>query len=429
MDIDYASEIRSLDIEEEIYPLSAIAYKLMLKLYHFAELQGFPDRFRLPNSVLEARCGCSENSLNKARQELVNHGLLVYERGRRRDASPEYAIQYYAKRGSREKEGDGVLPQNLRQNDFYLKICGKAEGKTGGKTEGKTEGKTAQGVTTPIQGFGYVSYQQSNNNIYTTSSDRNGKGTTSYKQGDTERGTTSSVTPERREKELEYYYYYHKKRAREPEYAKTEQQHKGYGLTMIESDAARAAYGSKVRDVRDMIVEARYPYELIATAIGISVNRWQKGTVHDPYRYTIAMLEDWVDRGIYTADEIWQTEERKTDEQGDDDRQSGQRPGADKDPGGHIGVQVPAGGDPEAGKRGRQPGGGLFHGGMLADAGGDLREMAEKGPEVRGGREPPDPELDGGRRAKEIRGGYSGRGSGVPDPQGRRHAGDARAGR
>lgn len=301
MDIDYMSEIRSLDAWEEIHPLSATAYKLMLKLYHFAELDGWPERFRLSNAVLCARCGCSENSLNKAKQELVNEGLILYTRGKRRDASPEYAIQY-----------------------FYLKFCGKTGGKTRGKTGGKTDGKTGgKGLSDEPMSFS-VSYPCSNNIYNTTSSDMNLKGCTSYRDRDNERGTTSSVTQKGDENEYDYYYDYHKKRARDEIFARHERQYKSIAKTMADSECAEKVYEDQIQDVKDMIVEAQYPYGLIAEAIGMTVRKYQKDGLYNPIRYTRALLDDWRGRGIYEPEEIWEGEKS---EQGDTDRQPGQRSG------------------------------------------------------------------------------------------------------
>ncbi len=292
MNVDYLSEIRSLDAWEEIYPLTALAYKMMMKLYHFAELMGFPDRFRLPNSALMARCGCSENSLVKARKELVNHGRIEYKRGQRRDASPEYAIRYFAlERGGDEKE-----------ETFNLKFCGKTGGKEGGKTEGKKGGKEGGKDGFCLKNCGKTGGKSPIDKYIHTVDDRNGDIYTPYQGSTSERSSTSLQQGDGEEED--YYLYYHQKRARESEYAKAEARAKAAALTILDQAAARETYGARLDEVRRMIIDTAYPYGLMAEAISYTIDRHQDGALMSPYRYTAALLEDWRKRWIFAPEEI-----------------------------------------------------------------------------------------------------------------------------
>lgn len=79
MSVNYLIEINALDDWELTHPLSATAYKVMRKLLYLANKERFPEKITVANTVLMSLVGCSEDSLIKARNQLIQAGLLTYK--------------------------------------------------------------------------------------------------------------------------------------------------------------------------------------------------------------------------------------------------------------------------------------------------------------------------------------------------------------
>lgn len=94
MSVNYLLEINALDDWELTHPLSATAYKVMRKLLYLANKERFPERMNVPNRVLLSIVGCSEDSLIKARNQLIQHGLIEYK-GQKK-VTPLYSIRYFS---------------------------------------------------------------------------------------------------------------------------------------------------------------------------------------------------------------------------------------------------------------------------------------------------------------------------------------------
>lgn len=94
MSVNYLVEINALNDWELCHPLSATAYKVLLKLYHLANKERFPERITVPNRVLMSMVGCSEDSLIKARNQLIQNGRIDYK-GQKK-LTPIYMIHYFS---------------------------------------------------------------------------------------------------------------------------------------------------------------------------------------------------------------------------------------------------------------------------------------------------------------------------------------------
>ena len=93
MGVNYAIEAISLDDWELTHSLSATAYKVMRKLLYLASKERFPERISVSNTVLMSLVGCSEDSLIKARNQLIQAGLITYK-GQKK-VTPLYMIHYF----------------------------------------------------------------------------------------------------------------------------------------------------------------------------------------------------------------------------------------------------------------------------------------------------------------------------------------------
>lgn len=94
MSVNYLIEINALDDWELTHPLSANAYKVMRKLLYLANKERFPERISVANTVLMSLVGCSEDSLIKARNQLIQAGLIAYK-GQKK-VTPIYTICYFS---------------------------------------------------------------------------------------------------------------------------------------------------------------------------------------------------------------------------------------------------------------------------------------------------------------------------------------------
>lgn len=94
MSVNYLIEINALDDWELTHPLSANAYKVMRKLLYLANKERFPERISVANTVLMSLVGCSEDSLIKARNQLIQAGLISYK-GQKK-VTPLYTICYFS---------------------------------------------------------------------------------------------------------------------------------------------------------------------------------------------------------------------------------------------------------------------------------------------------------------------------------------------
>lgn len=94
MSVNYLIEINALDDWELTHPLSANAYKVMRKLLYLANKERFPEKMSVANTVLMSLVGCSEDSLIKARNQLIQAGLIAYK-GQKK-VTPIYTICYFS---------------------------------------------------------------------------------------------------------------------------------------------------------------------------------------------------------------------------------------------------------------------------------------------------------------------------------------------
>lgn len=94
MSVNYIIEINALDDWELTHSLSATAYKVMRKLQYLANKERFPERISVANTVLMSLVGCSEDSLIKARNQLIQSGLIEYK-GQKK-ITPVYTICYFS---------------------------------------------------------------------------------------------------------------------------------------------------------------------------------------------------------------------------------------------------------------------------------------------------------------------------------------------
>ena len=124
MCVNYMLEIIGLDDWELTHPLPATAYKLMRKLQYLANKERFPEWMNVSNGLLMSMVGCSEDSLIKARNQLIQAGLIQYK-GQKK-ITPLYMIQYFSnnpaynpKKQSIEQGIKQGYEQGIKQGDEH----------------------------------------------------------------------------------------------------------------------------------------------------------------------------------------------------------------------------------------------------------------------------------------------------------------------
>ena len=141
MGVNYLIEINALDDWELTHPLSATAYKVLRKLLYLANKERFPERISVPNGVLMSLTGCSEDSLIKARNQLIQYGLISYK-GQKK-ITPVYMIAYFSnnptynsklqgyEQGIKPGYEQGIKPgyeQGIKPGTYINQIIGEEDG-------------------------------------------------------------------------------------------------------------------------------------------------------------------------------------------------------------------------------------------------------------------------------------------------------------
>lgn len=125
MSVNYMLEIIGLDDWELTHHLTPTAYKLMRKLQYLANKERFPERMNVSNGLLMSMIGCSEDSLIKARNQLMQAGLIQYK-GQKK-MTPLYRIQYFSHKPEYNPKKQSYMP-GIKQGYTSGNVPGKEQG-------------------------------------------------------------------------------------------------------------------------------------------------------------------------------------------------------------------------------------------------------------------------------------------------------------
>ena len=90
--MDYLKQLNAFYSQLEYNPVSANAISLWQALMHIANKTRWLEYFTVANKTLELKAGLEISSLQRARNELVQRGLLVYVKGERRTVPARYNL-------------------------------------------------------------------------------------------------------------------------------------------------------------------------------------------------------------------------------------------------------------------------------------------------------------------------------------------------
>jgi len=269
--VKYLSELNAFHDWHVTHPVGTTAYALMLALYDLANRERFPDKMALANCILCGRIECSEDSLARARNRLIQAGRIEYSGQKRR--TPVYRILYLT-----------VYPQNKAQqnpqdNPQYAGYPGKP------LTADYTTGFTAD---------------------YTTDYPADYPADTMI---DIDRDTDTDETYGREvcltedDKDVWGERWREMCRGIRPE----EKRSFASVFAAIEGLARHGMADDEARKMIETAADGRWEAELAGKALDMTMDRQQRSPLTHPADYMRAILERWRREGITTLKE-WRTE-------------------------------------------------------------------------------------------------------------------------
>ena len=319
MNVNYLIEIIRMDEWEFHHPISATAYKLMHKLYNYANMEQFPEWIEIPNARLTAIVGCTESTLAAARLTLIQKGLIEYKKkGKGKAATCWYRINYFS------------LRRDYYRNN-YGNNAGENNGENTGNSTGENNGENAGPyINKTIHG------EREEEEDWTNDNDPTGEGTLvvdpvhhrdsptppeglvgvqSGARGD-ERTPAQRMLDEQRMLEA------FKRRGRKLVYRPRSSQLGPVGEREVERIKGHLAlpdirhlYGDGIELLRQIADSDYYPLMLIDYAVEKTVER--NGIYPDglscPIAYTIKLLDDWKRQGFHMPVDVRRSKDDYSD--------------------------------------------------------------------------------------------------------------------
>lgn len=269
MSVNYMIEINGLDDWELTHPLSATAYKVLRKLLYLANKERFPERIPVPNRLLMSMVGCSEDSLIKARNQLIQYGLITYK-GQKK-LTPLYGINYFS------------------NNPVYNpKIQSYEQGIEQGYEQG-----IEQGYEQGIKQGTYINKTKGEERKREETQEEEEDGSTDNMQ-DGPAGAARLYTPRAR-----------RLTGAERSYRETLEQWMQGNLEL------KRTYGRSLAVIEAMLESDRYPLDLVGRAMEMTLqrNRRYAAPLGSPIAYTQTLLEDWEAQGYRTIEDLQEGKE------------------------------------------------------------------------------------------------------------------------
>ena len=262
MCVNYMLEIIGLDDWELTHPLPATAYKLMRKLQYLANKERFPERMNVSNGLLMSMVGCSEDSLIKARNQLIQAGLIQYK-GQKK-ITPLYMIQYFS-----------------NNHAYNTKKTGYEQGNKQGYEQGIGAGNehgTYINNTVPMKPI------QSDEDNTTITLFSRARAQDPFPSGETE---FDRLFPPR-ESDMELL------------------PHERRWLTIARGNLKilpliQNAFRGNEATVRRIIDSVRFPPEMVCHAMDRTATRHDRYPLDNPVAYMLTLLFDWEEKGLTTV--------------------------------------------------------------------------------------------------------------------------------
>lgn len=293
MSVNYLIEINGLDDWELTHPIPATAYKFMRKLQYLANKERFPERITVSNGLLMSMIGCSEDSLIKARNWLIQAGLIAYK-GQKK-LTPIYTIRYFSqnpvynsklqsyeqgiKRGNEQGNGRGIERGN-EQGTYINKTKGNESRENLRRSDEDTATTINASPEDEPMGSSLLRYRSYTNKPLLV-----------------QERTRALNTDERQISEVF------------PPRTQPLTMREGRELMSIQAfldiNADAGELFAERRKVLDTILaSSRFPMELVSEAISMTVTRNSRYPLDNPVAYMLKLLFDWEERDIGTVAEL-----------------------------------------------------------------------------------------------------------------------------
>lgn len=289
MSVNYLIEIIGLDDWELTHPIPATAYKLLRKLQYLANKERFPERISVSNGLLMSMIGCSEDSLIKARNWLIQQGLITYK-GQKK-LTPVYALRYFSNNPVYNSKFQG-LEQGIKQGNGQGIKQGLGPGIKHGTYLNERVSETSTGSdedtawreteATPedsIPGLTHLHHR--------TLPDRRLRVYLEGRNLNVEDREIERVLP-----------------ARTRPLTDGERRTREAVMAFLDGAEQRELFGERQKVILRILASDRFPLELVGEAAYQTSRRNDKYRLDNPVAYMLTLLFDWEERGIRTVAEL-----------------------------------------------------------------------------------------------------------------------------
>ena len=285
--IEYASMNRVSGNERLIW------YALLHIINRHANGALWPDQFiAIPNRVLLTYAPVSEDTLIRARNQLVQHGLIEYKPGKKRSADPEYRLCYFT-----AQPADDVL-----QPGFYPQRAGKSAGKGAVNSADNPSGKSADiRINIDYNGGINDAFIPLGEDERETGEDA---GTRSLRKRVQARLHEDFTGKDYDESVIETLT--EKRRRFQKSYQASRQEQRMYMIMLdaLRYEPVKSLYQGHERLYRELVESAEYPLELVDMAVQQTEDRARRSPLGSPVAYTVRLLRDWRERDIRSVREL-----------------------------------------------------------------------------------------------------------------------------
>jgi hypothetical protein len=286
--VNYLIEIIGLDDWELTHPIPATAYKLLRKLQYLANKERFPERISVSNGLLMSMIGCSEDSLIKARNWLIQQGLITYK-GQKK-LTPMYSLRYFSHNpvynskiaGYEQGIKQGIEPGIKLGNERGIKqgtYLNERIRETGSVDEDVSSGSTEATPEDLSPGFTPLRYRTPPDN----------------RLWETAQARALNVD----EREIDRVFPLRTRKLTESEYGSLEA-----AQSFLANPGVSEVFAARRNVVDRVLASDRFPLALVALAIDKTELRHRRYTLDNPVAYMLQLLFDWEERGIKTIREL-----------------------------------------------------------------------------------------------------------------------------
>jgi len=116
--MNYISQLNAFAHMRKLKPLTSSAICLYFVLMEYSNSLGFPERLKVPNSLLSTLASLPSSTFFRASEELIKEGYINYSKGKAKKECGEYEIVEFVFSGRtvdvKSESGDGRYGESSR---------------------------------------------------------------------------------------------------------------------------------------------------------------------------------------------------------------------------------------------------------------------------------------------------------------------------